>query len=528
MKKNKFIIGLLIAAQAVGFSSCTDWLELSPENTIPLEDYWKSKEDVESALTGCYMSLRSTSNSMLLWGEIRADMLIPNRLDNDWNLIRRGEVSSSNKFCSWDGVYTCINNCNLLLDQSMNAFNNDESFTEDLLHEYQAQAIAIRSLCYFNLVRTFGDVPFPRSGYINNAQDLSMAKTAGSEILTAVAADLQQIVDDFWIPTRYSNTDVTQNKGYMTRYAVLALLADIYLWQEQYQQCADICNEIISSGQFALMPILKAFEVTTEGDTISYVAPSSVAEYFDAVYVDGNSVESIFELQFDRENLNSFYNNFVSGTCTMVPNSEHLVDIFTPTELEGFERTWVDARESMAARMGTAWKWAAPNFDATITRASSDMDNNHIIYRLAQIYLMRAEALCQLGIAQGSQELLAEALELVEVVRDRAGATATTALEVIGDIDGKALEAHILDEEAREFMYEGKRWFDVVRNAKRNNYANANYLMQIVPYSVIADKSFSVQVKYKDPNSWYMPLPESNIETNSLLVQNPFYDTKKK
>ena len=58
MKKNKFIIGLLIAAQAVGFSSCTDWLELSPENTIPLEDYWKSKEDVESALTGCYMSLR--------------------------------------------------------------------------------------------------------------------------------------------------------------------------------------------------------------------------------------------------------------------------------------------------------------------------------------------------------------------------------------------------------------------------------------------------------------------------------------
>ena len=156
------------------------------------------------------------------------------------------------------------------------------------------------------------------------------------------------------------------------------------------------------------------------------------------------------------------------------------------------------------------------------------MENNHIIYRLAQVYLMRAEALCQLGIAQNSQELLAEALALVEVIRDRAGATETTALEVTGEIDGKALEAHILEEEAREFMYEGKRWFDVIRNAKRNNYTNANYLTQIVPYSVITDKSFSVQVKYKDPNSWYMPLPESNIKTNSLLEQNPFYDTEKK
>jgi hypothetical protein len=528
MKKNKFIIGLLIAAQTVGFSSCTDWLELSPENTIPLSEYWKAKEDVESALTGCYMSLRTTSNYMLLWGEIRADMLMPNKLDADWNLIRRGEISSTNKFCNWNAVYTCINNCNLLLDNSVKAYENDESFTEALLHEYQAQAIAIRSLCYFNLVRTFGDVPFPRTGYINNAQELTMAKTSGTEILTTVAADLQQIVDDFWIPVRYSNTDVAQNKGYMTRYAAQALLADIYLWLERYQESADICNEIINSGQYALMPIMKGYEVTTEGDTVYYAHPSSVAEYFDAVYVKGNSVESIFELQFDRENLNSFYNTFVSGTCTMVPNTEHLVDYFIPTEKEGFERIWVDARESMASKMGTAWKWAAPNYDATITRSSADMENNHIIYRLGQIYLMRAEALCQLGIAQSSQELLAEALALVEVVRDRAGATETTALEVTGEIDGKSLEAHILDEEAREMMYEGKRWFDVIRNAKRNNYANANYLTQIVPYSVITDKSFSVQVKYKDPNSWYMPLPESNIETNSKLEQNPFYDTKKK
>ena len=81
------------------------------------------------------------------------------------------------------------------------------------------------------------------------------------------------------------------------------------------------------------------------------------------------------------------------------------MDYFLPTETEGFERTWVDARESMSSKMGTAWKWAAPNYDATTTRCSADMENNHIVYRLAQVYLMRAEALCLLGFAQVSQEL---------------------------------------------------------------------------------------------------------------------------
>ena len=89
------------------------------------------------------------------------------------------------------------------------------------------------------------------------------------------------------------------------------------------------------------------------------------------------------------------------------------------------------------------------------------------------------------------------------------------------------MEALIVDEAGRELMFEGKRWFDVLRNAKRNNYANINYLMQIVPYSITADKVYSVKVKYQNKNSHYLPLPQDDIERNNLLKQNPFYESSK-
>jgi len=73
-------------------------------------------------------------------------------------------------------------------------------------------------------------------------------------------------------------------------------------------------------------------------------------------------------------------------------------------------------------------------------------------------------------------------------------------------------------------MFEGKRWFDVLRNAKRNDYSKLNYLMSIVPNSTTPDKVYSLQVKYKNFNSHYLPLPQRDIESNPLLKQNPFYD----
>ena len=436
-------------------------------------------------------------------------------------------------FRSYSGYYSVINNCNLLLKYSDLAFNNDKSFTLEALNEYKAQAIAIRSLLYFHLARTFGDIPFPLEGYSENSQQLTIAKTSQSDVFKTITNHLEEIVDNNHIPVKYSNTNAAMNKGYVTRYAVDALLADIYLWTGEYQKCVNVCNEVINSGQFALVAVDKVDVESNDGEIISCASFAGGDNLFQTLYVDGNSVESIFELQFAKDIANPFYSYFVNSSRRyMIPNDSHInADIFVPTAKEGMSGSYIDVRKSIATKGGYMWKWAGVSYSGSdVFAASEDMTNNLIVYRYAQILLMKAEALTQLAIESGNQNQLEEALALVDEVRNRAGAVEATEFkrELNGSIDAKQLESYLIEEYSREFLFEGKRWFDILRNSRRNDYANINYLMQTVTNSVYSDKVYSVQVKYRDYNSHYLPLPQYDIETNNLLVQNPFYDTSNK
>jgi hypothetical protein len=140
---------------------------------------------------------------------------------------------------------------------------------------------------------------------------------------------------------------------------------------------------------------------------------------------------------------------------------------------------------------------------------------------------MKAEALTQLAILNGEdQELLKEAYAMVKVIRDRSTAVPTTDIsESEGVYTGKTMEEFVLAERGREMIFEGKRWFDVLRQAKRNNYADNNleYLMTLAEYSAPASKVNSLKVKYRNYNSHYLPIYSEELDANPLLLQNEFY-----
>ena len=117
------------------------------------------------------------------------------------------------------------------------------------------------------------------------------------------------------------------------------------------------------------------------------------------------------------------------------------------------------------------------------------------------------------------------AYALIMQVRSRANALESDETDFSGIINADELEQFLLDERARELMFEGKRWYDVLRFARRNNYAKIDYLMDLALNSAPTGKQQSLQSKYGDHRSHYWPIHDDELKSNQSLVQNTFYET---
>jgi hypothetical protein len=137
---------------------------------------------------------------------------------------------------------------------------------------------------------------------------------------------------------------------------------------------------------------------------------------------------------------------------------------------------------------------------------------NWIVYRYADVLLMKAEALSQLGRYN-------EALEIInDDIRYRAGMPSISIPNTT-----TSFEDAILDERARELAFEGKRWFDLLRMGRRNNFARSDKLVEMIIQNVPSTQKRILGSKLTNPQGWYMPIHKDELERNVNLVQNPYY-----
>jgi hypothetical protein len=482
-----------------GATSCKKWLSLKPQNGLVREDYWKTKEQVDAAVTGIYASMLGSNGSDLslaeyffMWGETRTDMVSPGVYANsdEYDIVNLN-ILSTNRYAKWSSVYQTINYCNTVIELAPGVLENDNTFTQDHLNRALGEAHAIRALMYFYLTRVFRDVPLKLKATISDEDITPLPKTSADSVLLQIVADLKEAETE--LPTTYG--DKNTDKGRATRYTVNAILADVYLWMEKYADCVAECNKVINSGKFGLIG----------GDY----------DMFNELYYKGNSNESIFELQFDAQKLNPFYSMHLAATRRWGAASNLMEDVFGVDHVNAIPL--VDARgegNSLRASDLTIWKYIGANSTGSSLRSADQSYAHWIFYRYADILLMKAEAVNQQNDPQ-------QAAQLVTLIRTRAHA-----FDFANSMDPNsqsAMEEYILQERQREFAFEGKRWFDVLRNAKRNNYQNIRYLMDMAAISVPQDRQQVAFNKLKDPNSHYLPISLSELQTNKLLVQNPFY-----
>lgn len=539
---NKFIKLIIILITILAGTSCDSWLDVQPEDGVVRERYWKTKEEVRAAVLGCYSQMLDSKmmQEYFIWGEMRAEMATPaSAAKPDLIALNTGEITSTNTYTDWASFYKVINQCNTVIELAPAVVNIDESFSEKQLKEYIAEVTCIRSLMYFYLVRTFRDVPYSEAASIYDYQNFSLPKTDGKVIIDKLISSLEAVEND--IPLKYDNTEASQsenanqNKGRFNHYGWASLLADICLWKGEYTKCINLTDRIINSGQYSLVSVARTEVLsynlqTGRTDTVYEASQGDVTSMFKAMYANGNSIESIFELQNPPVYINPYVSMFSANVANSIEvNQANFSDQYFISS--NIDRIWRDIRTEGIAYQGKyIWKWAG--LDNTTSpvqwRTTSTSNSNWIFYRLADIILMKAEALTELAMGDNDQLKLQQALELVRMVRTRANAPESTDMfyKQTGDLDAKTMEEFVLAERTRELSFEGKRWFDLLRLAQRDNYSERTmgYLMRMVVLAAPPEKTSIIQSKWQtNQGSLYMPINSAELQRNKNLVQNDFY-----
>jgi hypothetical protein len=483
-----FLILLLLAGQF----SCSDWLELPPREGLIREEFWKNKEDVEAVIMGTYSKFASMDDRLFKYGELRGEFLKYdyNQSSSDERKIMEGSIYPDNWMCNWNTFYEIINYCNEVIEYAPKVQEKDNTFSDYLLYGYLSEAYFLRSLSYFYLVRIFKDVPYITTPTLTDATDVYVRKETESNILESITEDLVMArtwatVDGYLTPE--------ENKGRATKASIDALLADIALWNFDYESCIEHVQNIENSKQYILVESKDWFTNFSEG----------------------NTYESIFEFQFeDALNQKNHLYGLTLETSHNFDPSDYAVEIFDNKTNPELVRGVGKSIKKYSEGNYIIWKYVGLKGDGSSPRTSSMQNSaNFIVYRLADVLLMKAEALSQLGRYDEARLILSE-------IRKRAGINKTLDL----NNSATAFEDAILDERSRELAYEGKRWFDLMRMGRRNDFNRKSELIAIMVRNVPSTQKRILQTKLTNPLSWYLPIYKTELERNKNLVQNPYYN----
>lgn len=583
-------------AAGVGLVSCDDFLTITPSSSIVEEDFWEDRNDLENVIAACYTRLVKDDmlKTYILWGEARSDNFEKNS-GTSWvtldNLMNANLIPTNNMF-DWTLFYNEINYCNKILVHGPEILEKDESFSNNDWLPMRAEAVALRALSHFWLVRTYGEIPYVTQDYNNDSQNFLIAQSTQEEVLDSIIMDLEAVKDEAM--RDYGNT--VYNKGRITQKSVYAILADAYLWRasknasadsvaiygnqsrEDYEKCIECCDFIIEKMREEKIEYIKKYVGSIGAGSIEIsdedlLIPNEVSANshfvtsvgaFDYIFGTGNSDESIFELQLDGiNNVNTMVTGdddnsyFLTKTseankivCSAAIFSSALENVNTLTPSAVFPKTdlrcwetlkWVSAEQDIFAfskygytmvsqSMGTSSNSGISDNRATTYRCLPSLrstlqnDANWIMYRLTDIMLMKAEAMSQL---YTDEEHLKEAFTIVRNIFKRSNPYAYATSNTSAGTDSlnfstfsspEGIEALVLAERQREFVGEGKRWFDLVRYAQRKGETStmiSRYLGR-----KYATNSKAIAAKLATIKSLFSPIYNNEIKKNALLYQN--------
>ncbi len=433
-------------------ASCKDVLEPDPVASLIDELVLNEPNDIGPVQIGLYSAFRGMGASHIIAGDFTADLMVHNGTFTQYRELSNKEITSANANVSglWASIYNTVYIANFILERLPDLGGVPTSLKNEVL----ATARFLRGYAYFIGAYTYGGMPLVTT--TNLATNRTIPKASKEELLEFILADYQFALANL--------PDESTDPGYANTYAVRAALARYYLYNSQWDLAEQYASEVIINDDYSLAP---TYQAIVDQDFTS---------------------EAILEAGYTQSDDPGTLNNLFVARREIIPSNRALNEIVGAAE-SGERRTQVSFDQANLRGSDNGW--------TIIKYGNPDSDNNNIIiFRLAEMYLIRAEARARLNKITGT----GSAEEDINMLRSRAEAplvTATTQAQMLQVVER---------ERVFELAFEGHRWYDLVRTGRVDQ--------------VMSSFSPNWKTTY---NVWPIPLGEIQRNPGLANAQNPGY-----
>ena len=524
--KNIILIGLALVTLASCKKGFTD---LKPQQSVFTEDVFSSMPTARAAVNGLYSLMQSYS----YYG--RDAMVIPEVLsDNMTRSVKTGNrytgmntmthtATDVNVSRMWSLMYRVITNSNAIIANEAKLQSIATSLETAEVKQLIGEAYAVRAMAYFDLAKFFSRplnhtpdgshlcVPLVLSPITNVSQVVYPKRNTAAEVYAQIDKDIQEALNR--LP---ATGDVIINgapsaaffKIRLNRWGVLALRTRVSLYKEDWATAVSASTAVINSSRYSLLPfasLFTGFQTVGNAESIFEVANNTTDNPGTDSYAYMCSQFGYGEVLGTRQSMNS------RSTGTTLSTFRGLYEAYSSTDAR---RRFVELgnRNSIGGEVNVPLCLKYTNI--------SNYTENTKVFRLAEMYLSRGEALARIAVQTGDVASLTNSLTDINLVR-RTRDTATTSRPLVvafgtpptGSITTTAYIDSIILERRREFALEGQRLFDL--NRTKTNFVKissaGNATSRLIQYTATTSSFYYRTI---------LPIPITQIQNNPNMVQN--------
>lgn len=475
MKKLKYILLVLL----IGAMQSCDYLDLSPVDSYGITNYWNTKDQVERFMRGLHYRFRERQEVFFKMGELRggtfygSNSSLFNQTISDVPAVNNNLTEANYVIANWGNFYMDI----MQINHAIQSVPGSSALNETEKNYYMGVLHGLRSFYYFHLFRTYGGVPLIETARVMDGSftpaDLNQPRATEQEVYDFLVRDSKASEDYFANDAFTINS--TDKRSYWSKAATKMLRAEILLWGCKVEPIGG--ESVYSKNKSADLAAAKqALQDIIDCGKYDFASKTNFEEVFDVTKKDNK--EMIFVIRYMLNEKENFFSKFMYPTNTNLvgfanaEGVEYIGDNVNPLKLSGTSSNYQYTKEFFDTFKESDIRRGATFFDVykveggaaaiLLNKFKGEQDNgvrkftnDWPIYRYADMQLMMAEIVAE---QEGDPAVY------INSVRERAYGSAYAANKY--PRDGETAEDAILEERSKEFVGEGKRWYDIRRMRK--------------------------------------------------------------